>query len=166
MRKLSLLSILLVAGLVVGLAGNVALADWGEDASSTAELETNGVMKMRVESGESVTLGSFNPQNDQNFDQEDDKTTIKVVSNKGWEVTSDDSVTEGPDGDDEYTGSTITDHFLVKKDGSDDGNAANGEKGSHTFDVEYGWDALSNSEMGDMPDGEYTIEITYTISPD
>ena len=174
MRKVSILSILLVAGLVVGLAGNVALAaeesfNGGNDSELT--LSTNTVLKMRVKSGDSVSLGNISPQESTSVFTEpegssDADSTIQVVSNRGWQVQVDtQEVTEAPSSN--YNSDTITDALLVKlKDYSSgtDQLSRTGGKGQETFPVKYGWDAMTDSEVGDMPNGDYTLKVTYTVS--
>ena len=169
MRKVSILSLLLVAGLVVGLAGNVALAenfDGGND--SKLDLKANGVLKMRVKSGDQVNLGNINPQEDTNVfknGQAYNNSVIQVVSNQPWQVTvSNEEVTSAPSS--QYDGGTITDALLVKLADSTEGanTSHSGLKGQKEFDVNYGWDAMTDSEVGDMPKGSYTLQVTYTVS--
>jgi len=171
MRKLSILSILLVAGLVVGLAGNAALAaDESFDGGNNSELDltANSVLKMRVKSGDKINLGSFDPQEDTKIFKNGsayNNSLIQVVSNQDWEVSvSSQEVVDSPNSN--YNGNTITDAFLVKLDSSGDSESLSttGSKGNKEFDVNYGWDAMTDDEIGDMPKGSYTLKVEYTIS--
>lgn len=171
MRKVSILSILLIAGLVVGLAGNAAVAevDFGGGDDGELDFSANTVLKMRIKSGAQVDLGSINPQEDINIFKKDggayNNSLIQVVSNQGWEVqVTNMDVTSAPSG--QYNTSTITDAMLVKLDDSTSGEnlSITGIKGQKEFKVNYGWNAISNEDIGDMPQGSYTLEISYTAS--
>lgn len=165
MRKTSLLSILLVLGLIVSLVGTVGLAD-PEKPQAVSPIDTlsggqNAYMRfdqpsiviLRITGGSNIGLGSFDPRNDHDFGY---TTSLKVISNTDWSLSTSEEVTNAPSDADK---TFIKDHFVVSPDQD------SGSRGVAEFGASYSWDKLSAENLTKMPQGDnYTVQITYTVS--
>ncbi len=169
MRKFSLISTVLVLGLLIGLAGVDGMA-----ASKTENIEltrSNGSLKLKVHSPVSYDGSSFDPTSSVDFGT----TTLKVISGgtPNWQLSVDSGYPKVTGSPSVAEKSEILKKFDVSINSSNsDGtinaqnNNATGGTGAYFVDYDYTWDAMSEENAAEyMPNGTYTITISYTVSP-
>lgn len=162
MNKVFLSRSILVVGLIVGLIGTLAAASASDNATVTL---TRGpsLLKLSIHENGSIDVSNFDPEKNYGPDQDQSigTTTVKVVSTKNtdWNLSSSVNIADG----DAPTGaveSTILNQFEV------DLGTTSGSNGAHFSEADYIWSALGEDPAATaMPDGDYVLTVTYTVSP-
>ena len=182
MRKLSLLSTMLVVGLVIGLVGSTVVIGEGATDTNNDQFEltrTGGGITLSVaNNGGASDVTDFDPSKNYNSSSTAGvlaSTDLEVFStlngNSTWTLSVDSvTVTDSPAGAIE---STVTSNFdYVVDTGNLAGNlipgtnnkTVSGGNGRSAITYNYTWNSISGDTLADVPDGKYEIKVEYTVS--
>jgi len=170
MRKLSLLSTMLVVGLVIGLVGSVAFSAEQGASDNFTLTRKNGGITFRVSDGAS-DIADFKPTSDTDLGS----TELEVFSTKNgkttWTVSVDGvSIISSPSGSND---SKVLEAFGYEIDPDAPGSitideamdTATGRNGKKNIIYNYSWSPMSKSDAAEyVPSGDYTIEVSYTLT--
>lgn len=173
MRKLSLLSTMLVVGLMIGLVGSVAFIGNAADDSHNVTLNRNGDGLTLEVTSDDLDIQDFDPTDGSSLNGESAQLEVHSTlnGNTTWTLSVDSvSVSDMPAGAD---ADSITSAFGYDLDDTDlherltaAGNEVEGKNGKFSgITYNYSWDNMSDGDAAaNMPEGTYELQVTYTVT--